>query len=548
MKPKTLILYLIIIVTLTSCFDKMKKADLIVHNAKVYTVDSNFTIQQAFAVQDGKFLSVGSDSAILSNFQSENIIDAKGKVIYPGFNDGHSHFTGYGKNIYGYANLVGTKSYEEVIEVLNNHHKNNEGEWLIGRGWDQNDWEVKEFPDKKELDRLFPGNPVVLIRVGGHTVLANSEALKRAGINRETKIEGGFIEKKNGELTGILLENASDAMRNTIPELNNVQKTKALIKAQENCFSVGLTSVTDAGLDKHEVKFIDSLQKAEKLKIRIYAMLIPTEENLKEFVKKGKYKTGKLCVSSIKLYSDGALGSRGAKLIEPYTDDPENSGLLRKTPEHYRNMCEIANENDYQVNTHAIGDSAVRLMLNIYGVFLKSKNDKRWRIEHSQVVNPDDFELFEKYSIIPSVQPTHATSDMYWAEDRLGQERITGAYAYKKLLNQNGWLINGTDFPIEDINPVYTFYSAVVRKDLKGYPEQGFQMENALNREETLKSMTIWPAKGSFEENEKGSIEPGKFADFVILDKDIMQIESSEIPFVKVLSTYLGGEKVYSRE
>ncbi|MCD4747501.1 MAG: amidohydrolase family protein, partial [Bacteroidales bacterium] len=262
----------------------------------------------------------------------------------------------------------------------------------------------------------------------------------------------------------------------------------------------------------------------------------------------GIYKTQGLNVRSIKLFSDGALGSRSACLLQPYSDDPDNYGFLAYKPEFLRKMCKKAFENGYQVNTHAIGDSAVRMMLNIYGEFLNGKNDLRWRIEHSQVVHPDDFDLFGKYSIIPSVQTTHATSDMYWAVDRLGKERIKGAYAYKELLRQNGWIPNGTDFPIENINPLYSFYSAVFRKDLQAYPENGFQKENALTREEALKSITIWAAKSCFEENEKGSIEQGKFADFVMLNNDIMKINEIEIPATKVLKTFIDGEEVFSME
>jgi len=279
--------------------------------------------------------------------------------------------------------------------------------------------------------------------------------------------------------------------------------------------------------------------------MKIYAMLSPTNEHFTQFVSKGTYKTAGLNVRSIKLYADGALGSRGAKMLDDYSDDPGNSGLVLTSPDSIRYFCSKAIENNYQVCTHAIGDSANRMMLQIYGEFLKGKNDKRWRIEHDQIIAPGDFKYFNTYSIVPSVQPTHATSDMYWATDRVGAERMKGAYAYKQLLGQNGWLPLGTDFPIENISPLYTFYAAVERKDLKGFPEEGFQPENALTREEALKGMTIWAAKAGFEENEKGSLEPGKAADFIILDKDIMQIPGSELPGVKVLKTFVDGKEVF---
>ena len=531
-----------------SCNLVKEKVDLIVLNTKVYTIDKNFSIAKSFAVKNGKFLDVGTDKEILNKYSAPIIYNAIGKTIYPGFIDGHCHFYYYGLGLQRNADLTGSKSFEEVLEIIKKFHKENPSEWITGRGWDQNDWEKKEFPDKNELDKLFPNNPVFLTRVDGHAALVNIEALKRAGITGKTIVEGGVIKLKDGKPTGILIDNAIDLVKEIIPQPDKNEQINALIKAQDNCFAVGLTSIVDAYLDKEIVELIDSLHKCGDLKIRVYTMLSSTEENIEKFVKNGPYKTDHLTVRSVKLFADGALGSRGALLMEPYSDDPDNIGLLMESPDYYRNICEKALKYGYQVNTHAIGDSGVRFILNIYGEFLKDTNDLRWRIEHSQVVHPDDFKLFKKYSIIPSVQPTHATSDMYWAENRLGEKRIKGAYAFKELLQQNGWIIIGTDFPVEDINPLYTFYAAVARKDLKAYPENGFQMENALTREEALKSMTIWAAKGSFEENEKGSIEPGKNADFVVLDKDIMKIDENKIPDVKVVKTFVGGEEVYSSE
>ncbi|HSG67884.1 MAG TPA: amidohydrolase family protein, partial [Bacteroidales bacterium] len=296
-----------------------------------------------------------------------------------------------------------------------------------------------------------------------------------------------------------------------------------------------------------EIRLIDRLQKDGLLRIRINAMLSSTDTNYLDFMKEGEYKTDHLHVNSIKLYADGALGSRGACMIHEYSDDPGNHGLVMHDDEYYRNVLEHALQYNFQVNTHAIGDSGNRYMLDLYAEYLGGKNDRRWRIEHAQIVHPDDFRKFADFSIIPSVQATHATSDMYWAGDRVGDDRLKGAYAYKTLLAQNGWLPNGTDFPIEKIDPLYTFYASVARKDLTGYPEGGFRPEDALDREEALRSITIWAARGAFEENEKGSLQVGKFADIVILNNDLMTMEEREIPLTKVLYTIINGEIVFGR-
>ncbi len=536
------------LIIMSSCANQKKQADLIVHNAKVYTLDETFAIHEAFAVENGKFIAVGTNIAILGNYISENIIDADGKSVYPGFIDAHCHFYGYGCNLLKRADLVGTKSFEEVVERLKEHYQKNPSEWIEGRGWDQNDWEIKDFPTKDLLDEAFPNNPVYLTRIDGHAAVANSEALKRVGITAETKIAGGDVFVSNGEPTGILIDNAMDLVSNIIPRSNEEFDRDALMAAERNCFPVGLTSVHDAGLGKEIVDLIDVMHQEGSFKMRIYAMLSPSHNNLDSYVKQGPYITERLTVRSIKLFADGALGSRGAKMIEPYSDDPDNSGLFMHEPDYYKNICAKAIEHNFQVNTHAIGDEANRFILNLYAEYLKGINDRRWRIEHAQIIHTDDFKLFRENSIVPSVQPTHATSDMYWAEDRVGAERIEGAYAYQQLLDQNDWLPLGTDFPVENINPLYTFYAAVARKDLKGWPEEGFQINNALSREDALRGMTIWAAKAAFEEDVKGSIEAGKFADFVILDEDIMILEIEIVPNVKVIATFSGGEQVFKSE
>ncbi len=504
------------------------KVDLIVHNANVYTVDNQFSKAEAFAVKDGKFVAIGSDRNILRHYYATQTLDAQGQSIYPGFIDGHCHFVGYGETKVRYADLNGCKSFEEVLERLEKHNENNDSEWLLGRGWDQNLWDDKSFPENIELNRRFPDKKVLITRVDGHAVLVSDNVLKIIGLDRANR-----IDVKQG---GILLDNAADMAKAIVPSLNNSQRVKALKIAQRDCFKYGLTGVTDAGLDIRSIALLDSLQQKGVLKMKINAMVNPDDETMDYFMKFGIIEKERLTVRSVKIYADGALGSRGARLLEPYSDAPETSGLFVENEDFYDHVCEKAYNAGYQVCCHAIGDAGVRMILNEYAKFLKGENDLRWRIEHSQVVDAQDFALYKEYNIIPSIQATHCTSDMPWAEERLGSERVKNAYAYKTLLAQNGWLINGTDFPIEHISPIETFYSSVARKYL---------IENKLTREEALKSMTIWAAKGYFAESRKGSIEIGKEADFVILSDDIMTIDDEKIPDVKVMNTFIDGEMVY---
>lgn len=527
-----------------SC-QRKETADFIVKNSVVYSVDSNFSIAGSFAVKDGRFAAVGTDREIEIKWISDKIYDLGGKSVYPGFYDAHCHFDGYAASLRK-ADLRGTTSFAEICDRLVENQKVNPTEWVQGRGWDQNDWVVKEFPDRSDLDKIFPEKPVYLTRIDGHAAAVNTAALKLAGIEESTSIKGGEIIKKNGRITGVLVDNAMDLVSRLVPDMSETEEAAALLQAQKNCFAVGLTTVADAGIGTGTVQLMDRLQKDGQLKMRIFAMLAPTEQNFREFVDKGIFKTDRLHVRSVKLYADGALGSRGALMLEPYSDAPEKSGLQVNETGYLKEMCQKCYDAGYQVETHCIGDSANRLILTIYKDILKTKNDRRWRIEHAQIIHPDDFRLFGEYSVIPSVQSTHATSDMYWAGDRVGPVRIKGAYAYKQLMQENGWIPNGSDFPIEQINPLFGFFAGFARMDPSGYPEGGWMMENALSREESLKAMTIWAAKSCFEEKERGSIEPGKMADFVVLDQNIMKIEPLNVPKTKVLETWIGGEKVFA--
>ncbi|WCO00821.1 amidohydrolase [Psychroserpens ponticola] len=538
MKKLTILLLLIIC---ASCSKEKIQVDSIISNANVYTVNNDFGKAEAFAVKDGKFLEIGTSSDIQSKYTSENLIDVQGKTIVPGFIDAHCHFLGLGLDQLD-VDLVGTKSFEEVMKRVLDFQNGKELDYIVGRGWDQNDWEDKFFPNKKLLDKLFPETPVALIRIDGHATLCNQAALDLGGITINTKVDGGEVVMENGELTGVLVDNAVDLVWNHWPGSGYTRKdiVEALLVAQDMCFDLGLTTVDDAGLDQNTIELIDSLQNTGDLKMRVYAMVSGTEDNVDYYLNKGIIKTDRLNVRSFKFYADGALGSRGAMLREPYSDKPNHLGLLVTDLETFNKNAERIANSEYQMNTHAIGDSANHAVLQIYNKVLVGKENRRWRVEHAQVVSQEDFDLYK--NVMPSIQPTHATSDMYWAEDRLGSERVKGAYAYKQLLNAYGKVALGTDFPVERVSPFLTFYAAVARQDLEQYPESGFQKENGLTREETLKGMTIWAAYSNFEEDEKGSIEVGKFADFIILDQDIMTVDQKEIPNIKVKQTFVGGE------
>lgn len=539
-------LFLISISTLFICCDQKESVDLIVTNATIHTVDDSFTTAQAFAVRDGKFIAVGTTRAINDRYSATSTHNLEGKTILPGLIDGHCHFYGLGQNLQ-IANLVETQNFDEVVKRISDFAKANpKATVLRGRGWDQNDWEEKEFPTKQKLDQLFPDIPVVLERVDGHAYLVNQKALDLANITAQTKVSGGEIVLIDGAMSGVLIDNPQALVDAVMPRASKEENAQVLLEAQDLCFSYGLTTVNDAGLNKEIVELIDELQKMGSLKMRIYAMLSNNKENLDHYLSTGKVKTDRLNVRSVKVYGDGALGSRGAAMREAYSDKEGHYGAMVTPVSEINALATRIAKADFQMNTHAIGDSANVVVLRAYKEALKNKTDPRWKVEHAQVISLEDFDVFDS-KILPSVQPTHATSDMYWAQDRVGVERIKGAYAYKDLLTQSGVVILGTDFPVEQVSPFYTFYAAVARKDLKQYPDGGFQKDQALTRKETLKGMTIWAAYSNFEEQEKGSIEAGKYADFIIMDEDIMTVDEDRIPNLEVNATYVNGEQVYAR-
>jgi predicted amidohydrolase YtcJ len=544
MRIRTLFATAAIALFLISCGGP-KKVDTIVVNGVIYTVDSSFSTAQAMAIKDGLIVATGTDAEILAAYTAPEKIDAKGQAVYPGFIDAHAHFVGYGKSLFQ-VDLFGTTSWEEAVErvkVFAAAHP--ELAWIEGRGWDQNKWPGKKYPTNALLNTLFPNTPVVLQRVDGHAAIANQKAFDIAGVKPGQTIVGGEVETKNGVLTGVLIDNATDLVYGSIPAVTKQTYTQWLQAAQQNCFAQGLTTITDCGLNMSDINIIDTLQQEGKINMRLFAMLSDNPENLTAYLKRGPYKTDKLFVNGFKVYADGALGSRGACLLHSYEDRKDWTGFLLANISHYDSLASVLAASKFQMCTHAIGDSANRQILNIYNKYLQKRNDRRWRIEHAQVVNPADFNLFGAAAVVPSVQPTHATSDMYWAAERLGNERMKGAYAYKQLMDQNGWIPLGTDFPVEDISPFKTFLASVGRVDAKGFPEGGFQSENALSREQTIRGMTIWAAKASFLEKEVGSLEAGKKADFIILAQDLMQVPVNKILDTKVVATFSGGKKVF---
>ena len=524
----------------TSCASDT--ADLIIHNATVYTVNESFETATAVVVKDGKFIAIGGED-LLNQYKARSVVDLKGFSVYPGFIDAHCHFYNFGL-LQEQLDLSGTKSFEEVVDRVASYIATNPGVPVLGQGWDQNSWEVKEYPTKDILDKRFPEQLIALKRVDGHALLVNQTTLDLAGINSTTSVDGGVFVRAEGVLTGVLIDNAMDQVYAALPKPTKQQQTTALLAAQAIAFKNGLTTVDDAGLDKEQLQLIESLHEEGVLDIRVYGMISNTPENLAYYLEKGTTQTERLNIRSVKVYADGALGSRGAALKKEYSDAPGNHGSFVTPVDQIEALAYVLAKKGFQMNTHAIGDAANYEVLNAYKKALTIDADPRWRIEHAQIVSLEDREFFGT-KIIPSIQPTHATSDMFWADERLGDDRMQGAYAYKSLLDWSGRVALGTDFPVEHVSPLKTFYAAVARTTEEQLPEGGFQMGDALTRMEALKGMTLWAAYANFEEEIKGSIEVGKLADMVILKQDIMNIDIHGVPQVEVIATIVDGNIVY---
>jgi predicted amidohydrolase YtcJ len=519
------------------------RVDLLVHNAKIYTVNPEFDIASALVVKDGKFVAVGGEE-LVKKYKPANTVDAQGLAIFPGFIDSHGHLFSLGL-IQFKADLRDTERIDQIVEIVQKHQKKYNQKLIVGTGWNENQWTDASFPNNQKLNVAFPDTAVVLERIDGHAYLVNQKALEMAGIDSNTSIEGGQILKYKGKLTGVLVDNAKSLVQKIIPDFSKEEKIEALLKAQEISFENGLTTVDHAGASKQDIYLIDSLQKSNLLKLRVYAMIENDPHSISHFVRNGKHKTDFLNVNSVKVFADGTLGSRGAALIEDYSDQKGYKSSLLISKDSLMRLADLLADKSLQMNTHAIGDAANRVVLEVYNQVLKTKEDPRWRIEHAQLVAQVDLPQFNT-KIIPSVQPIHAVTDMDWAIDRLGKERIKRAYAYKDLLDWSGILALGTDFPVENISPFETFYAAVARKVPGDSSSQVFQPSNALSRYEALLGLTRWAAYANFEDNEKGSIEVGKYADFIILDQDIMKVKIDRVLNTRIVATIVNGKIVFS--
>ena len=528
-------------------------ADLIVTNARVYTADEARPLADAFAVRDGRVVFVGSKSeAAVLKGAGTRVVDAGGRTVIPGMVDAHAHFSGLAQTLRA-VDLTGTHSYEEVIaRVVERAKTAPKGTWILGRGWDQNAWGDTRFPSHEKLSAALPDHPVLLTRVDGHADLANASAMRLAGLNAATIDPSGgkIIRDVQNAPTGVLVDNAKDLVERNVPAPTTSESRSALKDAVNVIHRWGLTGVHDAGASRSAIEMFEQMAQAGELNLRLYVMISDDSAAIAHYTSMGPRSAlynGQVWVRAIKLYADGAMGSRGAALLEPYADDPNNSGLLLSAPAHIRAVAERALKSGFQVNTHAIGDRGNRVVLDAYEAALRAvpTADHRFRVEHAQILNYDDIPRFAQLGVIPSMQASHQTSDMYWIGKRLGSTRLLGAYAWRSLINSGVVIPNGSDFPVEQVNPLISFHAAIARQDANDWPAGGWFPEQKMTREEALRSMTLWPAYAAFQEKDMGSLTVGKYADFVLLDQDIMRVPVELVLHTRVLSTYVGGKEVY---
>jgi hypothetical protein len=528
-------------------------ADLIVTNARIYTVDESRPVVEAFAVRGGRVAFVGNARGALSlRGPQTRVLDLGGRTVIPGMVDAHGHVSGLGTAL-AIVDLTGASSYDEIIaRVAAKARTVAPGVWVTGRGWDQNRWADTRFPSHVKLTAAVPDNPVLLERVDGHANLANKKAMDAAGVTPATKDPaGGRIEHHaDGSPSGVFVDNAQGIMQRAVPRPSREELKREVVNAIAETQRWGLTGVHDAGEGQDVLDIYEELGRAGELNSRIYAMISDDSAAVARAFARGPQSAlygGTLWIRSIKLYADGAMGSRGAALLEPYSDDPGNTGLLISTQAHLQDVATRALRAGFQVCIHAIGDRGNRVALDAYEAALGAvpTADHRFRIEHAQNLHYLDIPRFAKLGVIPSMQASHQSSDMYWVGTRLGASRLVEAYPWRALLNTGIVIPNGSDFPVERVNPLISFHAAVSRQDANNYPPGGWQPEQVMTRDEALKSMTIWPAFAAFQEHDLGSLTAGKYADFVVLDQDIMRAPVETILATRVLSTWVGGKMVY---
>ena len=570
MKSAYVIVILLSLLSLSSCM-KGKSVDTVIHNAQIHVMDDLGTIQEAVAIRDGIIIEVGPERQILNKYSADEYIDAQKRDVYPGFTDAHAHILSYARQKIS-VDLVGCKSYDEMLVRIEKYQSKHNRKFIIGRGWDQSLWKEGEMPTNERLNELFPDIPVCLFRIDGHALLANDYLMEKSDVinkvlNDSELSSGGYFIFKNPEVilipqdnayvpqislmaapeySGVMVDNAMNPILNILPDFPEQELKQAILEIQDELFSYGITGVHEAGMQQHEVQLFKKLMDQDELKLNIYGMLMPTPENIAFAKKEGVYEYKSMLIRSFKVYGDGALGSRGAFLKEAYSDKHDHHGYLCTSMERMKEIADLCTDLGYQMNTHAIGDSTNRLMLELYQAINEINPDHRWRIEHAQIVDPADFELFARAGVFPSVQPTHAVSDQRWAESRIGEHRMKGAYAYKSLLKQFGMIAIGTDFPVELTDPFLTIHAAVNRKNSENFPGAGFLVEERISLDECLKGMTLWAAMASFQENQLGTIEKGKDATLVIFESPVKANESFTPNFS--YTTFIKGKKVYSVE